>query len=124
MNSKDLEKKLWASAKKVSNKSNSLAAVHLVLGLVFLRNITDLSTNVEDPKNNQNNILNRTGEDDQDHVAYNEYFVPQQAQWNFLQSHVGQTGIGQLIDDAIQSLEKLNDNLKGIFDLKYADPGL
>lgn len=115
MNSKDLEKSLWATAKKVRNKSDSFANIHTVLGLIFLRCITDVFNNPAAAANTQNH---------EEYLAYNEYFVPHEAQWDFLQSNAGKSDIGELIDDAIQALEKLNKNLKGIFSVKYADPAV
>jgi type I restriction enzyme M protein len=122
MNIRELENNLWGAAKKLRHNSNPTIWMHKVLGLIFLRHITDISSteNKISLKDKSSPAIAET-KNDGEHLSYNEYFVPKNAQWNFLRSNAAQPNIGLLIDDAIDALEKLNENLRGIFHRNYAD---
>ena len=63
-------------------------------------------------------------EDPDEYLAYNVFYVPEKARWAFLQANAKQPTIGILIDQAMDAIEKINDNLKGILPKNYADPDL
>ncbi len=125
MNSKELEKTLWAAAKKLRNNSGAYADMHMVLALVFLRYVTDVT---DQPKENlvkgKSSPAAVKEENNEEYLAINEYFVPKNAQWDFLKSEATNPVIGQLIDNAVAALEKLNETLREIFPKNYSNPAV
>ena len=94
---------------------------HVVIGLIFLKYISDaflelheqlLSDNTSDP------------EDKDEYIAANVFWVPTEARWNYLQDHAKQPDIGNLIDNAMDAIEKDNPNLKGVLPKDYSREGL
>jgi len=122
---KDLEKTLWAAADKLRNNMDAAEYKHVVLGLIFLKYISDAFYA------HHYKIMEGKGEfagadenDPDEYAAYNVFFVPEKARWNYLQDKAKQPEIGLLIDAAMDAIEKKNENLKGILPKNYADPDL
>lgn len=118
-----LEKQLWKTADKLRKNIDAAEYKHIVLGLIFLKYISDafeekyqqLLAEVEqgaDP------------EDKDEYKAENVFFVPQDARWNFLQSKAKQPEIGKFVDDAMDALEKENASLKGVLPKVFARQNL
>ena len=63
-------------------------------------------------------------EDADEYLAYNVFYVPEEARWSYLQGKAKQPTIGILIDKAMDDIEKINPNLKGILHKNYTDPDL
>lgn len=120
MNSNDYDMTLWATAKKLCNGAEPEKSMHIVLGIVFLRYVTDTDNSAG--KNAVKDSADAKGY--KENIEYNEYFVPNQAQWNFLQSNASKPEIGILIDNAINAIEKLNENLRETFYASYAAHGV
>lgn len=115
------EQKLWQSADKLRNNMDAAEYKHVVLGLIFLKYISDAFTEVHrgltadewaDP------------EDKDEYLALNVFWVPPEARWNYLQDRAKQPDIGKLIDDAMDAIEKDNPNLKGVLPKDYAREAL
>jgi type I restriction enzyme M protein len=115
------EQKLWQSADKLRNNMDAAEYKHVVLGLIFLKYISDAFTEVHrgldadqwaDP------------EDKDEYLALNVFWVPTEARWNYLQDLAKQPNIGKLIDDAMDAIEKDNPNLKGVLPKDYAKEAL
>ena len=122
---KDLEKTLWATADKLRNNMDAAEYKHVVLGLIFLKYISDAFYA------HHYKIMEGKGEfagadenDPDEYAAYNVFYVPEKARWNYLQDKAKQPEIGLLIDAAMDAIEKKNENLKGILPKNYADPDL
>jgi type I restriction enzyme M protein len=125
MDIKDLEKTLWTAADKMRSNMDAAEYKHVVLGLIFLKYISDAFNNLH------NSLLEGKGdyeganaEDPDEYLAQNVFFVPETARWKFLQDKAKQPEIGKLIDDAMDAIERINPNLKGVLPKIYADPDL
>ena len=119
---KDLEKTLWATADKLRNNMDAAEYKHIVLGLIFLKYISDSFKELHaklsaDPLSNP--------EDKDEYLAENVFFVPPKARWEYLQFEKAKLPtIGKDIDDAMDAIEKDNPNLKGVLPKDYARPSL
>ena len=116
-----LEKQLWKAADKLRKNIDAAEYKHVVLGLIFLKYISDafeelyarLKTEEEaDP------------EDKDEYRAENVFFVPQEARWSILQANAKAPQIGKLVDDAMDAIEKENSSLKGVLPKVYARQNL
>jgi len=115
------EEKLWMAADKLRGTMDSAEYKHVVLGLIFLKYISDafLEKHTElaeeefaDP------------EDRDEYLADNIFWVPPEARWTYLQGRAKDPKIGQLIDEAMAAIERDNGSLKGVLPKDYARPAL
>lgn len=92
---------------------------HVVLGLIFLKYISD---GFEEKYNQL--IADGNGEEEiaDAYLADNVFFVPTDARWEIIKNHAKQPNIGQIIDNAMIVLEKSNPSLKGVLPKNYARP--
>ena len=118
----ELEKTLWAAADKLRNNMDAAEYKHVVLGLIFLKYISDrfeelYSKLKQDPYADP--------EDKDEYLAENVFFVPSTARWPYLQFERAKLpSIGKDIDDAMDAIEKDNPSLKGVLPKDYARPAL
>ena len=131
-----LETMLWAAADKLRGHMDAAEYKHVVLGLIFLKYISDafdehrknLDQQISDPANELYiyKPLDRyaTLEDRDEYTAANIFWVPQEARWAYLQGKAKQPEIGKLIDDAMIAIEHDNPSLKGVLPKDYARPAL
>jgi type I restriction enzyme M protein len=119
---KDLEKTLWATADKLRNNMDAAEYKHVVLGLIFLKYISD---SFEELYQKLKNDSLSDPEDKDEYLAENVFFVPPQARWSYLQHQRAKLpSIGKDLDDAMDAIEKENPNLKGVLPKDYARPAL
>ena len=119
---KDLEKTLWATADKLRNNMDGAEYKHVVLGLIFLKYISDSFKELH--ARLSNDALSNP-EDKDEYLAENVFFVPPTARWEYLQYERAKLpSIGKDIDDAMDAIEKDNPNLKGVLPKDYARPSL
>jgi type I restriction enzyme M protein len=113
------EQSLWEMADKLRGNIESSEYKHVVLGLIFLKYISDGF----EEKYNQ---LIADGNDEEEiadaYLADNVFFVPTDARWEVIKNSAKQTNIGQIIDNAMIILEKNNPSLKGVLPKNYARP--
>jgi type I restriction enzyme M protein len=133
---KNLEKTLWAAADKLRSNMDAAEYKHVVLGLIFLKYISDafngrweqLKLELEDPESDwyvsEPEAVYQTLNDKDEYVSHNIFYVPEKARWSYLQSKAKLPEIGKLVDDAMDEIEKLNPSLKGVLPKIYADPDL
>jgi len=122
-NSINLEQKLWAAADKLRNNMDAAEYKHVVLGLVFLKYISDAFTQ----KFEQLKLEIKDGADPEDPDEYrgeNIFWVPKEARWKYLQDNAKKPEIGTLIDNAMDAIERDNNQLKGILPKNYGREGL
>ncbi|MDO8671891.1 MAG: type I restriction-modification system subunit M N-terminal domain-containing protein, partial [Dehalococcoidia bacterium] len=114
------EEKLWQAADKLRNNMDAAEYKHVVLGLVFLKYISDaflehhhqLSLWTSEPtseyyvKEPQARYL--VLEDKDEYVAANVFWVPPEGRWEHLKANARQSTIGKLIDDAMVAIERDN----------------
>jgi type I restriction enzyme M protein len=116
------EAKLWAAADKLRGHMDSSEYKHVVLGLIFLKYISDAF------EEKHAALITEAGqdaaEDRDEYLAENIFWVPKQARWSFLQGKAKMPEIGKVIDDAMTSIEKDNPQLKGVLSKDYARPAL
>lgn len=119
-----LEKTLWQAADKLRNNMDAAEYKHVVLGLIFLKYISDaFGEHYEHLKS----IEAETGADPEDKDEYTAdkiFYVPPQARWKWLQGRAKLPTIGKDIDDAMDAIEKDNPSLKGVLPKDYARPAL
>ena len=119
---KDLEKTLWAAADKLRNNMDAAEYKHVVLGLIFLKYISDA---FEDLYNKLKADSLSDPEDKDEYLAENVFYVPKVARWGFLQHERAKLpSIGKDIDDAMEAIEKDNPSLKGVLPKEFARPAL
>ena len=114
------EQKLWQAADKLRNNMDAAEYKHVVLGLIFLKYISDAFVEVYEEIKAENG----DPEDIDEYKAKNVFWVPKKARWDNLQKNAKQSDIGTIIDDAMDAIEKENSSLKGVLPKDYARPGL
>jgi type I restriction enzyme M protein len=113
-NEEPLEKQLWKAADKLRKNIDAAEYKHVVLGLIFLKYISD-SFEEHHAKlvQGEGDYAGADPEDRDEYQAENIFFVPQEARWSFLQAHAKQPDIGTLVDAAMDIIEHENAALKG-----------
>jgi len=99
------EAKLWLTADKLRNNMDAAEYKHVVLGLVFLKYISD-SFEAQRLKlqSGQGDYAGANPEDPDEYRADNVFWVPQAARWSHLQASAKLPSIGKLVDDAMVAL--------------------
>ena len=121
----ELEKTLWAAADKLRSNIDAAEYKHIVLGLIFLKYISDAFNDLyEQLKVGEGEFEGADPEDADEYLAHNSFFVPEKARWQNLQDRAKQPEIGKWLDDAMDAIEKINPSLKGVLPKIYADPEL
>jgi type I restriction enzyme M protein len=117
------EATLWAAADKLRNNMDAAEYKHVVLGLIFLKYISDAF------EERHAQLLKEVSqgadpEDPDEYRSENIFWVPKEARWSFLQANAKQATIGKLVDDAMVAIERDNRSLKGVLPKDYARPAL
>lgn len=116
-----LEKQLWKAADKLRKNIDAAEYKHIVLGLIFLKYISD---SFEQHFNKLKEDKYSDPEDKDEYAAENVFFVPQDARWSYLQSNARQPTIGKMVDAAMDAIEKENASLKGVLPKVFARDNL
>jgi type I restriction enzyme M protein len=130
----DIKKILWATADKLRANMDAAEYKHLVLGLIFVKYISDtfaarhaeLARRFADPADDYfladgtPGLLAKELEDRDYYKEVNVFWVPEAARWEALRAAAKQPGIGKHIDDALTLIEQENPKLKGILEKRYA----
>ena len=115
------EEELWASADKLRNNMDAAEYKHVVLGLIFLKYVSD--TFMEKYKE----LLEEDedfAEDMDAYLAEGVFWVPEIARWDYIAKYSKQAEIGQVVDSALDAIEKENDSLRGVLPKNYSRPEL
>ena len=114
------EAKLWLAADKLRNNMDAAEYKHVVLGLIFLKYISD-SFEEHHAKliAGEGEYAGANPEDKDEYLAANVFWVPKEARWSFLQANAKLPTIGKLVDDAMVALERDNPRLKGSLNKNY-----
>lgn len=115
------EEKLWLAADKMRNNMDPAEYKHTVLGLIFLKYISD---SFDERYNELKGKEFSDPEDRDEYLAENIFWVPKKARWEFIKDSAKKPNIGQIIDDAMVEIEKENARLKGVLPKNYARPDL
>ncbi len=120
-----LEKQLWKAANKLWKNIDAAEYKHVVLGLIFLKYISDSFEELyEKLKAGEGEFEGADPEDRDEYKAENVFFVPAAARWSYLQSRAKQPEIGKDVDAAMDAIEKDNSSLKGVLPKVYARQNL
>jgi type I restriction enzyme M protein len=117
------EAKLWSMADALRNNMDAAEYKHVVLGLIFLKYISDAF----EAKHAELVAQMAQGADPEDKDEYragNIFWVPKEARWSHLKDNAPQPKIGTIVDDAMTAIERENQSLKGVLLKDYARPGL
>jgi len=119
------EAKLWLAADKLRNNMDAAEYKHVVLGLIFLKYISDtFEEHHAKLKAGKGDYAGANPEDPDEYKAENVFWVPADARWSHLQANAKQPTIGKTVDDAMVAIERDNPRLKGVLPKDYARPGL
>ncbi len=128
----DLKKKLWLSADKLRAQMDAAEYKHIVLGLIFLKYISD--TFVEQQDKIRRMVSESSSEyfiseipaeyeealEERDYYTQdNVFWVPQEARWESLRAKAKQPDIGFLVDSAMTLIENENQSLQGKLDKRF-----
>jgi type I restriction enzyme M protein len=118
------EAKLWQAADALRNNMDAAEYKHVVLGLIFLKYISDAF----EAKHAELDAQRGEGADPEDPDEYraeNIFWVPPEARWSYLKGAAPQPTIGQIVDTAMEAIERDNSKaLKFVLPKDYARPGL
>ena len=115
----NLEKKLYAAADKMRGAVPVSSYKFIVLGLIFLKYISD---SFEERYNQLVADGDGMEEDRDSYTMDNIFYVRTKARWEYLNAHSKDHNIGQLIDEALDEIEKENPTLKGVLIKEYNSP--
>ena len=132
MNDSDFEQTLWKAADKLRAQMDAAEYKHLVLGLIFLKYISDTFVKqqdkvrkmVSDPSSDY--FISEDATEYQEELEERDYYiqdnvfwVPQGARWETLRSKAKQPDIGSLVDGAMTVIENENSSLRGKLDKRF-----
>ncbi|MBF8275581.1 MAG: type restriction-modification system methyltransferase subunit [Candidatus Brocadiaceae bacterium] len=116
-----IEKQLWKVADKLRKNIDAAEYKHIVLGLIFLRYISDAFEGLHSRlKSGKGEYAGADPEDKDEYKAENVFFVPEIARWSYLQSKAKLPTIGKEVDNAMDAIEKDNPSLKDVLPKVFA----
>ena len=119
------EAKLWLAADKLRSNMDAAEYKHVVLGLIFLKYISDaFEEHHAELLAGKGDYAGADPEDPDEYKALNVFWVPPGARWTYLQNSAKQPEIGKIVDDAMVAIERDNPRLKGVLPKEYARPAL
>jgi type I restriction enzyme M protein len=110
------EAKLWKAADKLRNNMDAAEYKHVVLGLIFLKYISDKFQTIYNKLSSEEYA---DAEDPEEYRALNGFWVPKDARWEHVQSKAKLPEIGKIIDTAMDVIEAENPKLKGVLPKNY-----
>ena len=117
------EAELWSMADTLRGSMDAAEYKHVVLGLIFLKYISDAFEETHD-RLEAERAQGADPEDRDEYRAANIFWVPPEARWTHLKALARQTAIGRLVDDAMAGIERDNTGLKDVLPKDYARPAL
>lgn len=116
-----IEKQLWSAADKLRKNIDAAEYKHVVLGLIFIKYISDsFDTLYQKLLKGKGEYNGADAEDKDEYKAENVFFVPEHSRWSYLQANAKLPTIGKLIDDAMDAIEKENPSLRNVLPKVYA----
>ena len=117
------EAKLWAAADALRNNMDAAEYKHVVLGLIFLKYISD-AFEAKHAELAAQQAQGADPEDPDEYRAASIFWVPKEARWAHLKASAPQPTIGSLVDDAMAAIERDNPSLKGVLPKDFGRAGL
>ena len=115
------EPTLWCAAEKLKGNLDAGEYKHVVLGLIFLKYISDA---FEERHTALAEAKSAAAEDREKYASENIFWVNKIARWSYLQQRARQPTIGKDLDDAMAAVEQDNPSLQGVLPREYARPAL
>ncbi len=129
----ELEKKLWESANKLRGPVRSSEYRDIVLGLLFLKYMSDSfderQDELEELTHDEDSEYYTESKEEREHILEtkaeyykeNVFYVPEESRWDYLVKNAPQPDIGKKIDDAMRGIMEENpEELKNMLPVKYA----
>lgn len=128
---RSLEQRLWDAADAMRGNQEPSEYKHVVLGLVFLKYISDrfearrleLATELAEegvPESRQDEFLENRDE----YASQNVFWVPAEARYGTIQARAKLASIGSDINTAMDLIEKENPSIRGVLPRNYGREGL
>lgn len=117
-----IEDKLWKTADALRGSMDASEYRNVVLGLIFLKYVSD-SFEARHDELLQTDYP-EDAEDPDMYLSENIFWVPKEARWELIQQSAKTPQIGEIIDSAMEVIEKSNDSLRGVLSKNYASPDL
>ena len=118
----NIENKLWETANALRGSMDASEYRNVVLGLIFLKYVSDAF------EARRSELLKteypEDAEDPDMYLSENIFWVPKKARWELIKDSAKSPKIGEIIDSAMDALEKNNDSLRGVLSKNYASPDL
>ena len=120
-----LEKKLWQAADKLRKNMDAAEYKHIVLGLIFLKYISDAFEELHQKLvDHKGEYEGADPEDKNEYTAEKVFYVPPSARWQWLQGRAKLPTIGKDVDDAMLAIERDNPSLRGVLPTVFAQEKL
>jgi type I restriction enzyme M protein len=120
-----LEKKLWQAADKLRKNMDAAEYKHIVLGLIFLKYISDAFEELHQKLvEHEGEFEGADPEDKNEYTAEKVFYVPPSARWQWLQGRAKLPTIGKDVDDAMLAIERDNPSLRGVLPTVFAQEKL
>jgi type I restriction enzyme M protein len=128
----DLKKELWTAADKLRGNVDPSDYKHIVLGLIFLKYVSDAFyqtkkknefqvSDVSSPYYLENEEARKFYLEQKDpYLKEGVFYVPEKARWDYMLQNSSQPNFGRLLDEAMEALEEENPQLKGILPKEYS----
>ena len=117
------EAKLRQAADALRNNMDAAEYKHVVLGLIFLKYISD-AFEAKHAELESQKAQGADAEDPDEYRAVSIFWVPKEARWSHLKASAPQPTIGTIVDDAMTAIERDNPSLKAVLRKDFARPGL
>ncbi|SRR6266498_520217 len=118
-----LEKKLWKTADKLRKNMDAAEYKHIVLGLIFLKYISDAFEELYEKLIAQKSE-GADPEDKNEYIAEKVFYVPPSARWKWIQGRAALPTVGADVDAAMDAIEKDNTSLRGVLPKVFAQEKL
>ena len=130
-----IEATLWQAADKLRKNMDAAEYKHVVLGLIFLKYISDAFEVLHSKLvNGKGDYEGADPEDPNEYTAEKVFFVPPVARWKPISDNAKKTeilldngkkvDIGGYVDEAMEAIERRNPSLKGVLPKVYARQNL
>lgn len=130
-----IETMLWQSADKLRKNMDAAEYKHIVLGLIFLKYISDAFETLHNKLVvGKGEYKGASPEDPNEYLAEKVFFVPPIARWKHISDNAKKTeilldngkkvNIGGYVDEAMEAIERQNPSLKGVLPKAYARQNL
>ena len=117
------EAQLWQMADALRNNMDAAEYKHVVLGLIFLKYISD-AFEAKHAELDAERDQGADPEDPDEYRAASIFWVPKEARWSYLKASAPQPTIGTRVDDAMAAIERDNPSLKGVLPKDFGRAGL